>query len=507
MASQVLSWPNPLRLVYFTDHSSWLSLQANFKNIDGISPGFYRLSRDGALAGQNQPAITDFARARGIKVIPMIQNDPVLDNFNQIIGNQARSNALIEAIAQQVINHNFEGIHIDFENLNAASEKLLTDFMRRLFNRLNPLNKLTTMAVVARTPASTSEFKAAYNYPALAPFTDLVTVMTYDFAWPGGPPGPVAPLKMQETVMNYAISCFGAEKLLLGIPFYGYDWNITRRQLDPKVTAVSHTFNDTLDLQRQHNGTFGYDSAAETPFLDYVKDGDKHRVWFENARSISAKLQLLKRLKVRGLAAWRLGQDGAEMWPEFANLATPGPVKFNETGHSVQGPFLKFWQANDGINRFGFPLTEEFDEPVPGAAGQILRVQYFQRSKFELHPEFAPAGNEVLLGLLGRIVTAGRENEAAFQRKPDPNMPGTVRYFNETGHTLRSEFRAYWERNGGLSFFGFPISEQFQGLNSTDGPGLKVQYFERARFEFHPEQADPANRVMLGLLGNQVLGI
>src|SRR5947209_7991562 len=120
MASQILSWPNPLRLMYFTDNTSWLSLQANFKNIDCISPGFYRLSKDGTLAGQNQSAITDFAHARGIKVIPMIQNDPVLDNFNQIIGNQARSNALIEAIAQQVINHNFEGIHIDFENLNAT---------------------------------------------------------------------------------------------------------------------------------------------------------------------------------------------------------------------------------------------------------------------------------------------------------------------------------------------------------------------------------------------------
>ena len=92
--------------------------------------------------------------------------------------------------------------------------------------------------------------------------------------------------------------------------------------------------------------------------------------------------------------------------------------------------------------------------------------------------------------------------EAPFQRVSRPPN-GSVRYFPETGHTLAVPLRAYWEGNGGLPVFGYPLSEAFQERNATDGKSYLVQYFERNRLEYHSEYKGTPNEVLLGLLGVQ----
>ncbi|NCC33394.1 MAG: murein L,D-transpeptidase [Chloroflexia bacterium] len=145
-------------------------------------------------------------------------------------------------------------------------------------------------------------------------------------------------------------------------------------------------------------------------------------------------------------------------------------VYFAQTGHHVsnRSGFLNFWRANGQIHTFGYPLTEEFVE-----AGRI--VQYFERARFEYHPEL-PADEQVQLGLLGRDMLT-------YQGFPAPvEDPQTgVLYFPETGHTLWGEFRKAWEKRGGMRIFGFPLSE------TVDEGGRLVQYFERAKFIYFPE--------------------
>ena len=92
----------------------------------------------------------------------------------------------------------------------------------------------------------------------------------------------------------------------------------------------------------------------------------------------------------------------------------------------------------------------------------------------------------------------------AFNRFEDKRYPGAT-YFPETGHNLRNSFKAYWEGNGGLSLYGYPISEEFIEVNPDDGKTYVVQYFERNRFEWHPENIWTRYEVLLGLLGNQLL--
>src|SRR4029077_12244813 len=108
--------------------------------------------------------------------------------------------------------------------------------------------------------------------------------------------------------------------------------------------------------------------------------------------------------------------------------------------------------------------------------------------------------DHVLLGLLGNEVTAARRaaGEAPFVAVAAP--PAGVQYFPNTGHTLRGSFLQYWNTHGGLAIYGYPISEEYAEVNPTDGKTYTVQYFERNRFEYHPENAGTPYEVLLGLL-------
>jgi hypothetical protein len=174
---------------------------------------------------------------------------------------------------------------------------------------------------------------------------------------------------------------------------------------------------------------------------------------------------------------------------------------FPEAGHTLAGGFRDYWTAHGGLEQFGYPITEEFQEISP-TDGLTYTVQYFERARFEWHPENRPP-YDVLLGLLGRTITQGRENEQPFQVAPAKASPGNI-YFQETGHNLAAEFTQYWQQHGGLPVYGYPISEAFTEVSPTDGKPYLVQYFERNRLEYHPELPAPY-RVSLGLLGVQVL--
>lgn len=156
-----------------------------------------------------------------------------------------------------------------------------------------------------------------------------------------------------------------------------------------------------------------------------------------------------------------------------------GPAQrfFPETGHTVSNDFLRYWNRYGGLAIFGYPITDELTEDG-------LTVQYFERARLEWHPDLWPERFNILQGRLGAELTAGRTDELPFQ-PVQASTDQDCTYYPETGHRLCFGFRDYWEAHGGLAIFGFPISEEFQEN------GYTVQYFERQRFEYHPENDAP----------------
>lgn len=186
---------------------------------------------------------------------------------------------------------------------------------------------------------------------------------------------------------------------------------------------------------------------------------------------------------------------------------------FDETGYCISGRIRAFWEQNGGLPVFGYPIGPQQEEEVEG---QPLQVQWFERNRLELHPENAPP-YDVLLGRLGedRLVQLGR----TWQDEPREEGPqeGCL-WFEQTSLNVCDQspglgFKSYWEQNGlqdpelnaygqSLALFGLPLTAPQMETNSS-GDTVLTQWFERARFEWHPNNPDEF-KVLLGLLGNEI---
>ena len=176
---------------------------------------------------------------------------------------------------------------------------------------------------------------------------------------------------------------------------------------------------------------------------------------------------------------------------ERSTAAPSGTVCYVETGRCLYGTFLTYWQGHGQLPINGYPLSNPFPEKLED--GRVYMVQYFERVRMEFHPE-QPAPFDILLGQFGR-----RLHPADARVSPQAG----ARFFELTGHNVSGGFLAYWEANGGLTQFGYPLTEVITET-LEDGKQYRVQNFERARFEYHPENAAPCD-VLLGQFGRQIL--
>ena len=169
-----------------------------------------------------------------------------------------------------------------------------------------------------------------------------------------------------------------------------------------------------------------------------------------------------------------------------AGLQTAPAQYFPETGHTVRDPFITYFNQTGGLARHGYPITDDYVDPTTG-----LLMQYFEKSRIEWHPGNAEP-YRIQLGLLGDNL-GKRQAPIPISKIPAANDPN-CQYFTETSHQMCLEFRDFWLQNGGLDQFGYPITE------FTIENDLIVQYFQRARMEWHPEKPK-GQRIQLAPLG------
>jgi len=133
---------------------------------------------------------------------------------------------------------------------------------------------------------------------------DRVILMTYEWGYTFGPPMAVAPMDKVEDVIKYAVSEIPPQKLLLGIPNYSYDWTLPFM----RGTAANSMSNDAaIELAREVGAEIKFDNASKTPYYNYYdKNRKEHIVWFEDARSVAARAQLLSDYNLAGYSIWNI---------------------------------------------------------------------------------------------------------------------------------------------------------------------------------------------------------
>jgi len=499
--------------VYYDDHS-WITLQQQIQRLDIVAPYFFHLTPNGSIKelDPREAEVTAFVKRHNKQIIPIIQNEARWDDFTAMMDTPQKRERVARALADLAEDRGFDGIQIDFEAINADDADLLTAFMEALANEFRPRRLIVSQAVIARSSDASSVWGGAYDYRRLGQINDFISIMAYDYTSAASKtPGPTAPIWWVESVLDYAVSRIPAEKIFLGVPFYGRDWNL---ETGPPATSIHYSAAERL-LAEADEVAGGFSEQEGAPWLRYTdENGDRHEVWYENAQSLELKLDLALEYKVAGFSAWRIGQEDPRAWEVIGSVETPATpvspdaasadaVYFPETGHTLQGEFLDYWESQGGLMRFGFPRTEVFSEYDP-LVGQTYLVQYFERARFEYHPEYAGTQSAVLLGHVGRWALERRGIDPWATAIQPPVAEGR-RFFPESGHSLGGAFLAYWESQGGLVRFGYPLTEEIVEVSPEDGNTYVVQYFERARMELHTNPEDGSPLVLLGLLGNEML--
>ncbi len=301
------------------------------------------------------------------------------------------------------------------------------------------------------------------------------------------------------------ISQDGREPLISQGPDPGFVYD-EREDFDTAgYSKVEGRFRLAVDLV----GADGVSNPYRWGFGEAIQSGDKREiVGYIRAADLGAKrlVPSIVREFVRYYEDEELYESVFVVHPRVARVAETREVGghyFQETGHNVPASFYEYWESHGGLNRFGFPLTEAYEERSETDGGRYL-TQYFERARFEYHPELEYKNDAVKLGLLGFEQTVQRYEDEPFLPIKALESTDEVWYFPETGHSTSFRFLEYWIANGGVETFGYPISEKFDEYSDTDGKVHLVQYFERARFEYHPDDSWD-KQVKLGHLGREIL--
>lgn len=208
----------------------------------------------------------------------------------------------------------FAGAMVDFENMYPADRQLYSQFIAELAAALRPLGLVVSIAAAPKwADFPNAPWVGTFDYAALGRIVDFIYLMTYEWGWIGGPPGPVAPINLVRRVLDYATALIPAGRVMQGIPLYGYDWPLPDT---PETIAATVDPQQAIALAASRGGgPIRFDETAQTPTFNYRDEtGRAHEVWFEDARSTRAKYQAVRDYNLLGAGFWQLFNDFPQNW-------------------------------------------------------------------------------------------------------------------------------------------------------------------------------------------------
>ena len=332
---QLLSAPPPRPRVVVASVPYWniqhatTAVLGSRHAITEVSPWIYGLDSTGQIVTQYPPGQAETIsadigklRAAGMRIVPSLADvtggrwsyQPVA----RVLHSPAAMARQIDAIVRLVEANHYAGIDIDYEQLHAGDRQDFTTFCERLAGALHAKGKLLSVALFAKTSdAGNQPTNVAQDYRAIGHVADQVRLMGYDYHWASSAPGPVAPVDWLRGVLRYAKTQIPAEKIVLGIPLYGYDWT------GGHGTGVS--WLQALRLSREYHAAPRYDTRAQAPWFTYTDSaGRKHTVWFENAASSRAKFAVAQGAGIGGVYLWMFGYEDTGTWAALRQVLPAG---------------------------------------------------------------------------------------------------------------------------------------------------------------------------------------
>lgn len=280
---------------------------------DLIIPAWLEVAGDGRIRTHEDAGIIQQYMSKE-KIIPMVQNLNLSGQVsNELVKDQEAVNRFILESLSYLKKRGYKELCLDIEGVRYENKERYTDFIGRIAENLHGAGFSLSISIPAKTGNSKdSTWSGAYDYNLLGKIVDRIIIMAYDFHWPGGPPGPIAPINWLQDVIDYAIIEIPLEKIYFALGLYGYDWLLNQEERGRGLV-----YRQIEELARKYKREIEWDQESRSPYLKYELNGVEHEVWFENRCSIESKLKLLKEFQLRGVVFWRPGQEDPEVWELF----------------------------------------------------------------------------------------------------------------------------------------------------------------------------------------------
>ena len=294
-----------------------LSVQLPYMSF--LTPFTYGIDAGGGLLPLADEMLLTEARRLGTAPLMHLSTLTETDNFSseravQVLTGAARQASLIDQVVETIQAKGYQGLDVDFEYIPGEQREAYAAFIRALRTRLAPLGLPVIVALAPKTYAGQPGLLyEAHDYALLGAAADFVLLMTYEWGYTAGPPMAVAPLPNVREVLDYAVTEIPREKIYLGIPNYGYDWPLPFRQGETRARSISN--QEAVEMAVRFGADIHFDETAQSPWFNYTgPGGTPHVVWFEDARSMSAKLALIREYGLYGAGYWNLMRPYPQGW-------------------------------------------------------------------------------------------------------------------------------------------------------------------------------------------------
>ncbi|MDH6678927.1 spore germination protein [Rhodococcus sp. LBL1] len=302
---------------YLDRGAALMSMYTHARHIDVVSPWSYSVVADGTVTTTEgtrlhaDSLLTRRLGRRNIRTIPTVTDTTSRGcgphTVARVLSDRCLRRAHVDSLTGLVRAHRFDGVQIDYENVESADRSCFEAFVGELGAALHRIGRDLYVAVHANPDGSGyGPRNGSTDYTAIADSADKVIVMAYDRHRATSTAGPTAPYDWVEEVVRHAITRIPRDKLVLGVGLYGYDW--------VGSTAVRLTWTQAMSLAATRKCLLDWDEISRSPHFGYILDGVAHEVWFEDARSVAAKTELARRHGLAGIALWRLGGEDPSIW-------------------------------------------------------------------------------------------------------------------------------------------------------------------------------------------------
>lgn len=299
-------------------------LYATLPYLSDLTPFTYGFTPQGALIPLDDAFLVDAAlqaRVRPLLHLSTLTQDGTFSNelAHTALTDQTVQTRLIAQVLQAVEQMGYRGVDVDFEYVYGEDAQAYAQFIARLRADLSPWNIPIIVALAPKVFAGQEgALYEGHDYAALGRAADYVLLMTYEWDYTYGPPMAVAPIRNVRQVVDYALTEIPAEKIYLGIPNDGYDWTLPFQQ-GSRARSISNP--EAVSLAAGRYAAIRFDETAQSPWFRYVDGaGREHEVWFEDARSIRAKLELAGEYGLRGVSYWNLMRPFPQNWVVLNSL-------------------------------------------------------------------------------------------------------------------------------------------------------------------------------------------